>query len=235
MAGTSYGGIIDMSTIWQTVTWDVARAGGFTAYILLTLAVAVGLALSTQLQSPRRWPRLLNSELHNFLTLLSTIFVGVHVLAVWVDPFTHFGWNEVFIPFVSQYRAVWMALGIVALYLGIAIGISTWLRPRIGYVWWRRLHVLTIGIYALATIHGIGTGSDTQTWWGLGIYLVSIILVGSLLWQRLAASKNKHKQSGAPLPSRGTNTTPRSQTPNRVRVAAAPVASQRRSEVARMK
>ncbi|TMC87359.1 MAG: iron reductase, partial [Chloroflexi bacterium] len=49
-----------MSTIWQTITWDVARAGGFTAYILLTLAVAVGLALSTQLQSPRRWPRLLN-------------------------------------------------------------------------------------------------------------------------------------------------------------------------------
>src|SRR6059058_3670926 len=87
-----------MNTIWQTVTWDVARAGGFTAYVLLTLAVAVGLALSTQLQSPSRWPRLLNSELHNFQTLLSTIFLVVHVLAVWVDPFTHFGWNEVFIP-----------------------------------------------------------------------------------------------------------------------------------------
>jgi len=226
---------MNITSIWQNVTWDVARAGGFTAYVLLTLAVVAGLALSTKLQSPSRWPRLLNSELHNFLTLLSTIFVGVHVLAVWVDPFTHFGWNEVFIPFVSHYRAIWMALGIVALYLGIAIGISTWLRPRIGYIWWRRLHVLTIGIYALATIHGIGTGSDTQTWWGLGIYLVSIILVGSLLWQRLATPKNKHKQSSTSLPSRGTNTTPQRQTPNRARVAAAPVASQRRSEVARMK
>src|SRR2546421_12820377 len=222
-------------TIWQTVTWDVARAGGFTAYVLLTLAVVVGLMLSAQLQSPSRWPRLLNSELHNFLSLLSTIFLVVHVLAVWVDPFTHFGWNEVFVPFASHYRPEWMALGIVALYLGIAIGISTWLRPRIGYIWWRRLHVLTIGIYALATIHGIGTGSDTQTWWGLGIYLVSIILVGSLLWQRLAAPKNKHKQSSTSLPSRGTNATPQRQTPNRARVAAAPVASQRRSEVARMK
>ena len=99
-----------MSTIWQTITWDVARAGGFTAYILLTLAVAVGLALSTQLQSPRRWPRLLNSELHNFLTLLSTIFVGVHVLAVWIDPFTHFGWSAVFIPFASSYRVQFIFL-----------------------------------------------------------------------------------------------------------------------------
>jgi predicted ferric reductase len=222
---------MNITSIWQTVTWDVARAGGFTAYVLLTLAVVAGLALSTKLQSPSRWPRLLNSELHNFLTLLSTIFVGVHVLAVWVDPFTHFGWNEVFIPFVSQYRAVWMALGIVALYLGIAIGVSTWLRPRIGYTWWRRLHVLTIGIYALVTLHGIGTGSDTQTWWGLGIYLVSIVLVGALLWQRLVTSKNKSKHSRTPLPSRSGNVTPQ----NRPRVAAAPVASQRRSEVARMK
>ncbi len=43
-----------MNTIWQSVTWDVARAGGFIAYILLAMAVIVGLALSTQVQSPSR-------------------------------------------------------------------------------------------------------------------------------------------------------------------------------------
>jgi len=186
-----------MSTIWQTVAWDVARAGGFTAYVLLTLAVAAGLALSTQLQSPSRWPRLLNSELHNFLTLLSSNFLVVHVLAVWVDPFTHFEWNEIFIPLASYYRPEWMALGIVGLYLGIAIGISTWLRPRIGYTWWRRLHVLTLGIFVLATLHGIGTGSDTQTWWGLGIYLGSLVLVGWLLCRRVLSPTGKHKHDPA--------------------------------------
>lgn len=174
-----------MSSLWNTVTWDIARAGGWTAYALLTLAVAVGLLLSTQLQSPSRWPRLLNSELHNFLSLLGTIFLGVHILAVWVDPFTHFGWGDILLPFVSQYRTVWMALGIVALYLGITIGITTWLRPRIGYTWWRKLHVLTLGVYAFATIHGIGTGTDTQTWWALSLYLLSITLVGALLCRRL--------------------------------------------------
>jgi predicted ferric reductase len=183
------------TTFWKTVTWDIARAGGFTAYALLALAVIVGLALSTQLQSPSRWPRLINSELHNFLTLLSTIFLVVHVMAVWIDPFTHFGWNAIFIPFASDYRPVWMALGIVALYLGIAIGISTWLRPHIGYKWWRKLHVLTLGIFVLATIHGLGTGSDTQTGWALGIYLISSILVGSLLCRRIVALKGKRKHA----------------------------------------
>ncbi len=200
-----------MNTIWETVTWDIARAGGFTAYVLLSLAVVVGLALSIQLQSPSRWPRLLNSELHNFLTLLSTIFLVIHVLAAWIDPFTNFGWNEIFIPFASHYRPVWMAFGIVALYLGIAIGISTWLRSQIGYKWWRRLHVLTLGIYIIATIHGIGTGSDTLTSWALGIYLVSIALVGSLLCRRLLAlQKGKRTKTVAhpAAPVRNNNAVP---------------------------
>ncbi|MFI5274647.1 MAG: ferric reductase-like transmembrane domain-containing protein [Ktedonobacterales bacterium] len=169
---------------WETVMWDVARAGGFTAYLLLTLSVAVGLALTLHWQSAR-WPRLINSELHNFVTLLSLIFVGVHVLAVWVDPFTRFGWSEVFIPFVSHYRPLWMALGIVALYLGLAIGLSTWLRPLIGYAWWRRLHVFTLLSFALVMAHGLATGSDTRTWWGALIYAASAALIGFLLLVRL--------------------------------------------------
>jgi methionine sulfoxide reductase heme-binding subunit len=182
-----------MNTIWQNITWDIARAGGFTAYILLALSVIVGLALSTQIQSSRRWPRLLNSELHNFLMLLSTIFLGVHILATWIDPFTKFSWNEMLIPLTSHYRPEWMAFGIVALYLGIAIGISTWIRPLIGYKVWRKLHILTLGVFALATIHGLGTGSDTQTQWAMGIYLVSTVVVGLLLCRRLYLARRKSK------------------------------------------
>lgn len=228
-----------MSTIWQSVSWDIARAGGFTAYILLTLAVVVGLALSTQFQSSSRWPRLLNSELHNFLTLASAIFLGVHVLAVWIDPYTHFGLNEILIPLASHYRAEWLAFGIVALYLGIAIGISTWLRPHIGYKWWRRLHVLTLGIFVLAAIHGIGSGSDTQTWWAFCIYWVSITLVSSLLWRKAIAAKGKRKHAPAHPATQvhGVRVAPQSnpRVPNGARVAATSMAEQRQTEVARMR
>jgi methionine sulfoxide reductase heme-binding subunit len=239
VAYRSYGGGKQLNTIWQSVTWDIARAGGFTAYILLTLAVIVGLALSTQIQSPRRWPRLINSELHNFLTLLSTIFLVVHILAVWIDPFTHFGLNEILIPLASSYRPVWMALGIVGLYLGIAIGISTWLRPHIGYKLWRSLHVLTLGIFALATIHGIGTGSDTQTSWALGIYLVSSILVGSLLCRRLFLSrwKNKSTRAHTITPTRSAMAVPQGnpRTLDRARITGTSINEQKRADVTRVK
>lgn len=181
----------------QAVTWSVARSGGITAFILLTLAVAMGLALSARLQSPHRWPRLINNELHNFLTLLAVIFTLIHILAVWIDPFMHFGIGEILVPFVSHYRTVWMGIGIVAFYLGLAIWLSTWLRTRIGYKWWRRLHILTILIYALTVLHSVGTGSDTQTWWGLGIAFVSVALVGSLLIFRIAASQGTSKRPHA--------------------------------------
>lgn len=185
-----------MDTIWASVTWNIARASGFTAYLLLTLAIIVGLALSTQLQSPARWPRLLNSELHNFLTLLGTIFLGIHLLAVWINPFTHFGLTELLVPLASHYRPFWMALGIVGLYLALAIGLSTWLRPRIGYKMWQRLHVLTLGVFVLATIHGLGSGSDTQTPWALGIYLAGTLFVGVLLVRRVFVAR-QHKQAQA--------------------------------------
>ncbi|HEX8037234.1 MAG TPA: ferric reductase-like transmembrane domain-containing protein [Ktedonobacterales bacterium] len=180
-------------TVWETVTWEVARAGGLTAYVLLTAAVIVGLALSLKYQSPR-WPRLINSEWHNYLTLLSTVFLGVHVLAVAVDPYTHFGLSEILVPLASHYRPFWMALGIVGLYLGIAIGISTWIRPLIGYQVWRRLHVLTLVVYALATVHGIFTGTDTLTWWGWGLYICSIVPVGILTAIRLLGQDEPAKQ-----------------------------------------
>lgn len=224
-----------MNTIWEAVTWDIARAGGFTAYILLALSVIVGLALSTKLQSPSRWPRLINSELHNFLTLLSTIFLGVHVLAVWVDPFTHFGWNEILIPFASYYRPIWMAFGIVALYLGITIGISTLLRKRIGYIWWRRLHVITLVIFLLTTVHGLFTGSDTQTWWGLSIYLVSIVVVGLLFCRRVFPAKDKRKHAAPQVRNIAVPSQNNVPIQNRARVAAMPMTNRNRTEVARMK
>jgi len=181
-----------MST-WEAVTWDVARAGGFTAYVLLTLSVAVGLALTLKWQSPR-WPRLINSEMHNFITLLSLIFTVVHVVAVWADPFTSFGLNEVLVPFASHYRSLWMALGIVALYLGLAVGLSTWLRPKIGYALWRRLHGLTLVCYGLVTVHGLATGSDTQSSWAIFLYFASIGLITLLLLVRLLTPATRNGQ-----------------------------------------
>jgi hypothetical protein len=169
---------------WSTITWDTARAGGFAAYVLLSLAVIAGLVLRNRWQS-ERWPRLVTNELHGYLSLLGLVFVSIHVLAVTIDPFTHFGLGAVLIPFASHYRPLWMSLGIVALYLLLAVWITTRLRSRIGYSLWRRIHLLAFAVFAASTIHGLGTGSDTKTRWALAIYVVAATAVGALSARRL--------------------------------------------------
>ena len=111
-------------TSWSAVTWDTARAGGFAAYVLLTLAVAIGLILRSRLSS-ERWPRVITYELHGYVSLLALVFLAIHVLAVAVDPFTHFGLCELIVPLASHYRPLWMGLGIVALYLLLAVWVTT--------------------------------------------------------------------------------------------------------------
>jgi ferric reductase like protein len=104
---------------------------------------------------------------------------------VLVDPFTRFGLAEVLVPFVSHYRPVWMGLGIVSLYLLLAVWLTSRLRTRIGYETWRRIHVLAYGVYAAATIHGLGTGSDTRSLWAPIVYASSVAVVGGLAARRL--------------------------------------------------
>src|SRR5260370_15546987 len=122
---------------------------------------------------------------------------------------------------------------------GIVIGNRFLVRKDIGYKGWRRVDVLTLGIFALATIHGLGTGSDTQTWWALGIYLVSLVLVGALFCRRIFSSRGKHKQAPArpTTLTRAASAVPQSNPSalNRARGGATQVTEQNRAEAARVK
>jgi len=101
------------------------------------------------------------------------------------------------------------------------------------------LHVLTLVIFLLTTVHGYFTGSDTQTWWGLGIYLVSTVLVSLLFCRRVFLAKGKPKHVIAqPVPAArnivaSPQSNPRMQ--NDARAAATRTTNQHRAEVARMK
>lgn len=177
--------------VWGQVTWIMARSGGFVAYALLALAVIEGLTLSLRWQHPIRWPRLINNEMHQYLTLLALFFTVIHGLAVWIDPFTTFKPVEVLVPFLAHYRPIWVGLGIVSFYLGIAVALSFYLRPKFGYAWWKKFHYFTYLVFILATLHGIATGSDTRTTWALAIYGVSSGMILFLTVLRLVRPKEK--------------------------------------------
>jgi predicted ferric reductase len=170
------------------LTWILARAAGFTAYGLLTCSVVLGLALGLRWRSPH-WPRFATTELHRFVTLLTLVFLGLHVLLIALDGYMRFRLVELLVPLASHYRPLWTALGVVAAWLAVAIWASTWLQRLIGYRAWRRLHFATILVYAAATVHGLETGSDGHTPWALALYAISALTVTGLATVHLAGGR----------------------------------------------
>jgi sulfoxide reductase heme-binding subunit YedZ len=164
--------------------WYFARASGFVTLLLLTASVGLGIVVSRRGRSPK-WPLFVTDGLHRYLSLVFLVFLSVHVLTIWLDPFTHFSLSDVLVPLSSNYRPLSMGLGIAAAELGLAIWITAYLRRWIGYWAWRAIHFLTYVVFALALIHGIATGTDTGSAWSLALYLGSAGVVGGLAWLRV--------------------------------------------------
>lgn len=170
-----------------SLDWTLARAGGVVAYLLLSASVLLGLILSGGWRSSE-WPRFITKGVHEHLTLAALVFTVIHGFAVWLDPFLHVGLADVLVPLSIAYRPVWVALGIVAGYLMLALWLSERVRPWIGYRTWRALHFASFGAYVLATGHGLASGTDTTTWWAFAMYALSVSGVLVLLLGRLAVT-----------------------------------------------
>ncbi len=176
------------STDVMTITWLAARASGWVAYVLLTASVVMGLALS------RRWfharcSRMWVHDAHVWVTVLFYVFLAIHLVTDLLDPFTKFTLADMLVPFVSDYRSLWLSLGIVAGELAFAVGLTFFLRRWMNYDVWHGLHMFTYAVFLLSLLHGLGTGSDTATTWGAAIYGSSAILVLFLTLWRLSEER----------------------------------------------
>jgi predicted ferric reductase len=180
-------------------SWYVLRASGLLAYGLLWLTMLAGLGVTSGLA--RRWPGLPGSyTLHRLTSLLGLGCALVHALALLADPYVSYGVGQAFVPFLSgHYRAAWVGLGQVALYLLAVVGLSFYLRDRLGIHAWRLIHMLSFALFLLALIHGLESGSDSGSLWGRALYWVSggSVLLGAS-YRVLARRRGRRKEGLAP-------------------------------------
>jgi sulfoxide reductase heme-binding subunit YedZ len=174
-------------TTYAHLVWYVDRAAGYTALVLLTVSILLGLLLSMKLSSPR-WPRFLTNDLHEHIALVTLVFIGVHGLAILIDPFMRFGWADVLVPFSTAYHPAAMALGIVSGYVALAVWLSSRVRKRIGHRMWRRLHYATFAVYGFAIVHTLLIGNDRSTTWGRAVVLASLASVVAMTALRVLSS-----------------------------------------------
>jgi len=164
--------------------WYAARAAGVAAYVLLSFAVVLGLTMARK-ATIRRWPKFALEDVHRFVGLMVGTFISIHIVAIAIDSWLPFSIGAIIVPFVSIYRPLWVAFGIVAAELLLALGIANHYRDQLSYRFWRRAHYLNFIVWTFATVHGIASGTDRSAPWLLAIYGVATAAVGAAIIWRL--------------------------------------------------
>lgn len=183
------------------VDWYTARAAGVVAYALLTSGVLLGVLLAGRVRVPW-WPQFAVTDVHRFVALLTGGFVLLHIYSLVLDKYVPTSLVAALVPGASSYRPVWVALGTIAFELLAAVGISNLLRKQIGHSRWRRIHYLTFLVWAFATAHGIGAGTDTGAEWLHLVYVVSVASVTAAVAWRLGPRRTASTQGSRGQPSR---------------------------------
>lgn len=184
----------------ESMSWYIGRASGILAFILFSIVVMNGLLMSTRLVI-KLLPPALNLEMHKTLSWLGFGMLFIHITSLTFDRYFQLTWPEALIPFslersflsVPGYDLTWtVGIGTLALY-GIALLVFTsqWRGKIVSMKAWRLIHYASFATYLLFLAHGIFSGSDTETWWMIWIYVISAATVIALVILRIYISVKK--------------------------------------------
>jgi sulfoxide reductase heme-binding subunit YedZ len=180
--------------------WLASRASGLVALVLVTISVGLGLTMAGKaMRRPGLSRKLLS--LHEQTALAGLVAIAVHGITLLGDPWLHPGVSGVTVPLAIGYRPAATALGIVAGYLAALLGLSYYLRKRIGPRLWRKAHRATVVVYLLGLTHAFTAGSDTTTpvfrWWAIA----TGVPIGVLFIYRLGAARRTARRRTAARPA----------------------------------
>jgi sulfoxide reductase heme-binding subunit YedZ len=163
--------------------WYLSRAAGFTAYLLLFASMALGMMITARVGTGGRRQNLV-FDMHRFVSVLALLATGFHTYVLLGDQYLNFNVWQLSLPFLSPYRGVAVAIGVLSTYALVLVVASFWMRQHMGFRAWRMIHVLSFVLYAGATAHGIAAGTDTsQLWAGAMYFSTSLILLVLLVYR----------------------------------------------------
>jgi predicted ferric reductase len=175
--------------------WYLARSSGWVAFVLLAITVVWGVVGISKIIERRGMPRWL-LDLHRHLALLTVVFTGVHIAGLVADSYMHIAWREVLVPMAIDYRPGATAFGIVALYLIVAVQVSSWLRGHLPRRLWRGIHLVSYPALWLVGLHGLQAGTDAKHQWVRTGVMVIVGLVAFVTLMRIYMGSGSRRRAG---------------------------------------
>lgn len=183
-----------MSGITQsTALWYASRATGVVSMVLLSIVVILGVLVNRQGRLPGL-PRFAVTGLHRSISLISVVFIVVHVLTAVADKYVNIRLAAAIMPFTSSYMPLQIGLGAVALDLGIAVIVTSLIRARISRRLWRAVHWLAYAAYPLALLHSLTSAPDLRSGGLLAVTAVSVLGAAAAVCYRLVSTWRAREQ-----------------------------------------
>jgi sulfoxide reductase heme-binding subunit YedZ len=136
----------------------------------MTLVLVLGVVVRRQGRVPGL-PRFVLVGLHRNVSLLSALFLAVHVVTAVADSYVDIGPAAAVIPFASGWRPAEVALGALAVDLLVLVVVTSLLRGRLPVRLWRWVHWSSYLLWPLAFLHGVAAGTDVRSGWALLVTL----------------------------------------------------------------
>jgi hypothetical protein len=181
--------IHNLSESWP---WYIARGSGIIAAITLIVLMVSGIGQITG-TTFRFLDPIVAWASHRALGIVFGISIGAHVISLLFDSFLKITIVEALVPWVSDYRPVtilgipagslYLALGIIAFYLSLAIVVTSLLFISKKPYFWKIIHLTSYAVLALVFFHALYIGTDFAHGWlrvlwiivGISLAIFSII------------------------------------------------------------
>src|SRR5262249_56048958 len=134
---------------------------------------AVGFGLvATSAPFDKRFAKQSAISIHQFLSTVGLVLLGIHIGGLLLDSYMPFGPKETLVPGASTYRPVAVALGVIAMYAMVLVLVSSWMRRHYSAKLWRRLHLFAVPAFILSMVHGGFAGADAAQRW---MFVASVV------------------------------------------------------------
>ena len=183
----------------SSVLWYASQATGIVSLVLYTIVMLLGITVAGQGTLPGL-PKFSVVALHRSISLLSIVFLAVHIGTALLDSYVNISFVSTFVPFASAYEPLWIGLGAVAVDLMIALVATSLLRGRISPRFWRAVHWLAYAFWPVAIAHTIGLGAGEGkliSGWGLWLTLVCVLAVAAALVWRVVVRLEQARRTPA--------------------------------------
>ena len=178
--------------------WITSRAAGITAMLLASASVGFGLMMAGRLGKIRAADRL---NIHQTLALATMVAIAVHGLALIGDTYLRPSLLDLTVPFAFSYKTIPTSIGILAGWATIFLGLSFYLRRRIGVRRWRLIHRFTLLAWAAGILHAVIEGTDAGQAWFILLVLLCVGPVLGLLAGRVGLVRSRSQLSRRPVAS----------------------------------